>query len=65
MIYVRKKTSDTWHWMECSHQRRWLGMSDARADFAARLLSGFTHSRKRPKGDLCNECRSLERKAGK
>ena len=53
--YRRRIGSDTWHWKRDCH---WWPRDVAR-DFDYCYLA----KPKRPKGDLCNECRAKERNA--
>lgn len=53
MTYRRLDWSDVWHWCgNCSHVTRYR-----------RPASVWRTRNKRPKTDLCNECKSKERRA--
>lgn len=61
MIYIRKKGLDTWHWRrDCRHWENFRTQG-----LFLDWVAGVDHSvrERKPSGDLCNECKSKERRA--
>lgn len=50
MIYYRHPDRDTWHWVRtCRHLTTLIRVHE---------IAWLARTERRPKGDLCNECRS-------
>lgn len=59
-IYIRKRGRDTWHWARCCPY--FQGFEEQ--GLFRTWVAGQNHfvSPKRPRGDLCNTCKAIERK---
>jgi hypothetical protein len=57
--YIRKQGCAAWHWMNCQHMRRFR-----KQGLLLTWEAGFHHiiRDRRPHGDLCNECKAIERR---